>query len=74
VARLEKAWDDPPVPSIPGLNHVTLFALDATTGKELWSSGDQIVTTNHFSGLSVANGRMYMGTVDGYLYCFGVEK
>ena len=53
--------------------HATLYALDAHTGKELWSSGDQITSFNHFSGLSVANGRVYIGTYDGMLYCFGVD-
>lgn len=53
--------------------HATIYALDARTGKELWSSGDQITSFNHFSGLSVANGRVYIGTFDGMLYCFGVE-
>ena len=52
--------------------HATLYALDAHTGKELWSSGDQITSFNHFSGLSVANGRVYIGTYDGMLYCFAV--
>ena len=52
--------------------HATIYALDAHTGKELWSSGDQIASFNHFSGLSVANGRVYIGTYDGTLYCFAV--
>lgn len=51
----------------------TLYALDARTGKELWSSGDQIATFNHFTSLSVANGRVYIGTFDGVLYCFGLD-
>ena len=49
--------------------HATLYALDARTGEELWSSGDQITSFNHFSSLSVANGRVYIGTYDGKLYC-----
>ena len=32
----------------------------------------QIASLNHFSGLSVANGRVYIGTFDGMLYCFGL--
>ena len=52
--------------------HAVLYALDARTGKELWSSGDQIASFNHFTSLSVANGRVYIGTFDGYLYCFGL--
>ena len=51
-----------------------LYALDGRTGKELWSSGDQITSWNHFTGLSVANGRVYIGTYDGMLYCFGAAS
>jgi outer membrane protein assembly factor BamB len=59
---------------IPGSTHAVLYALDAQTGKELWSSGDQIKSWNHFSGITVANGRVYIGTFDGMLYCFGIKK
>jgi outer membrane protein assembly factor BamB len=52
--------------------HATLFALDGETGKELWSSGDQIASWVHSGGLSVANGRVYLGTYDSILYCFGI--
>jgi outer membrane protein assembly factor BamB len=52
--------------------HAVLHALDAETGKELYSSGDQITSFSHFSGLSVANGRVYIDTYDGTLYCFGL--
>jgi outer membrane protein assembly factor BamB len=51
-----------------------VYALDARTGEELWSSGDQIASWNHFSGLSIANGRVYIGTFDGILYCFGAAS
>ena len=53
---------------------VFIHALDARTGKELWSSGDQITSWNHFSGLTVANGRAYVATFDGTLYCFGIPR
>jgi outer membrane protein assembly factor BamB len=59
---------------IPGSTKAVLYALDAQTGKELWSSGDQIASWNHFSGLSVANGRVYIATFDSMLYCFGIKK
>jgi hypothetical protein len=58
---------------IKNSTHAVLYALDAETGKELYSSGDQITSFNHFSGLSVANGRVYIGTYDSVLYCFGLE-
>ena len=44
------------------------------TGKQLWSSGDTIKTFNHFSGITVANGRVYLGDYDGTLYCFGLPS
>ena len=50
-----------------------IYVLDATTGKELWSSGETMHQFNHFSGVTVANGRIYLGTYDGTLYCFGVD-
>lgn len=58
---------------IKASTHAILYALDAETGKELYSSGDQITSFNHFSGLSVANGRVYIATFDSVLYCFGLE-
>ena len=57
---------------IAASKHATLYALDAETGKELYSSGDQIASFAHFAGLSVANGRVYLGTFDSVLYCFGL--
>jgi outer membrane protein assembly factor BamB len=54
--------------------NAVLYALDGQTGRELWSSGDQITSWNHFSGLSVANGRVYIGTYDGVLYSFGIQR
>jgi outer membrane protein assembly factor BamB len=57
---------------IKNSTHVVLYALDAETGKELYSSGDQITSFNHFSGLSLANGRVYIATYDSELYCFGL--
>lgn len=59
---------------IPGSTHAVLYALDAQTGKELWSSGDEIKSFAHWSGLSLANGRVYIATFDGNLYCYGIKK
>jgi outer membrane protein assembly factor BamB len=47
-----------------------LYALHGETGDVLWSSGDEITSWNHYSGISVANGRVYIGTYDGTVYCF----
>jgi outer membrane protein assembly factor BamB len=66
--------DDVATRRIPGSTKAVLYALDAQTGKELWSSGDQIASWNHWTGLSIANGRVYIGTYDSNLYCFGIKK
>ncbi|MGH9938333.1 MAG: PQQ-binding-like beta-propeller repeat protein, partial [Blastocatellia bacterium] len=59
---------------IAGSHKAVLYALDAQTGKELWSSGDQIASWSHWGGLSIANGRVYFNTFDGMQYCFGVKS
>jgi outer membrane protein assembly factor BamB len=66
--------DDVAERRIRGSTHAVVYALDAETGKELWSSGDQITSWAHWSGLSVANGRVYLGTYDSNLYCFGIKQ
>ncbi len=50
-----------------------LFALDAKTGKELYSSGDQVTSFLHQAGLSVAQDKVMFGTFDGTIYCFGLK-
>jgi outer membrane protein assembly factor BamB len=59
---------------VPKCTYAVLYALDAQTGKELWNSGTQIKTWNHWTGLAVANGRVYINTYDGTLYSFGLKK
>jgi outer membrane protein assembly factor BamB len=49
-----------------------LYALDAMTGKELYSSGDQVASWLHQAGIAVAGGRVIFGTFDGTIYCFGL--
>jgi hypothetical protein len=82
----DRAWDEAggptyggglssgPARRVPNSRRAALYALDGQTGKELWSSGNQIESWNHFSGLTVANGRAYIATFDGVLYCFGVAR
>lgn len=50
-----------------------LYALDAVTGKELFSSGDQVTSFLHQAGLSVAGEKVIFGTFDGTIYCFGLK-
>ncbi len=63
------SWEERVKHSIPA----KLYALDAVTGKELYSSGDQIASFLHQAGIAVAGGRVIFGTFDGTIYCFGLE-
>lgn len=49
-----------------------LKALDAKTGKELYNSGASISSWVHFTGLAVADGRIYLVDHDSNVYCFGL--
>ncbi len=51
-----------------------LYALDAETGKELWSSGNAIGGFTHFSGIAVSSGRVFVSAYDGTVYCFAVKE
>ncbi len=55
-------------------SHAVLYAFDARTGKELYSSGDTITNWTHFSGLAVSNGRVYVVTHDSTIYAFSVPQ
>ena len=59
---------------VPLSSRVVVYALDARTGKELWSSGDAIQNWNHWSGIALANGQVYVNTYDGHIFCFGLKK
>lgn len=50
-----------------------LYALDAMTGKELYSSGDEVKSFLHQAGLAIAGGKVIFGTFDGTIYCFGIK-
>ncbi|HEV2382520.1 MAG TPA: PQQ-binding-like beta-propeller repeat protein [Terriglobia bacterium] len=54
--------------------NAVLYALDAKTGKTLYDSGDAISGWTHFSGLAVADGRIYAVDHDSRLYCFGLRN
>jgi outer membrane protein assembly factor BamB len=53
-------------------NHAILYVLDATTGKELYSSGDAVNTYAHNAGVSVGDGHAFFVTHDNTLYSFGI--
>ncbi len=53
--------------------HAILYALDAETGKTLYSSGDAISGFAHFSGIAVAGGQVFVVTWDNTVYAFSVR-
>lgn len=55
-----------------GNTHATLYALDAATGKQLYSSGDAIGTHAHLAGISIGDGHVFFATHDNTLYSFGI--
>ena len=48
-----------------------LYALDATTGKQLWSSGKTITSFVAGTGLWATAGQAYIATYDSTVYAFG---
>jgi len=55
-------------------HNAVLYSLDARTGKVLYQSGDAIKSWVHFSGLAVADGRVFAVDHDSTLYCFGLAS
>lgn len=53
-------------------SHAILYVLNATDGKELYSSKDEIPTHTHFSGVSFGNSHAYFTDHDHVLYAFGI--
>jgi outer membrane protein assembly factor BamB len=54
-------------------SHGVLYAFDAATGKELYSSGELVDSWDHNGGIAVANGRVFVSTWDARVYAFGVK-
>lgn len=48
-----------------------LYALNATTGKELWNSGTAIKSSMPGRALWTSNSQVYVGGNDGAVYAFG---
>ena len=51
--------------------NAVIYALDATTGKELWNSGAAITSFAHGGAISGGMGQIYLTTYDGTIYAFG---
>jgi outer membrane protein assembly factor BamB len=56
------------------VGNTVLYAFDAATGKQLFSSGDTMPSFTHFSGISISGGRVFVTTFDSNVYAFGVKE
>jgi hypothetical protein len=51
-----------------------LYAIDGTTGKELWNSGTALTSYVHSGGLSSVFSTIYLTTSDNILWAFGLPQ
>jgi outer membrane protein assembly factor BamB len=54
-------------------SHAYLYAFDAATGKELYSSGELLDSWDHNGGMAVADGRIFVTTWDARVFALGVK-
>jgi hypothetical protein len=54
-------------------SHGAIYAFDAATGEELYSSGEQLDSWDHNGGMAVAAGRLFVSTWDARVYSFGLK-
>lgn len=55
------------------VGHEILYAFDAQTGQQLFSSGDQLPSWTHFTEPVVSHGKVFVVAHDGRLYAFGLK-
>ena len=67
IASLAKFRSTPLAPMV-------LYALDARTGKELYSSGKLLTSWVHFSQPAVALGKVFLVSHDAHVYAFGLKR
>jgi outer membrane protein assembly factor BamB len=56
------------------VSNMVLYAYDAQTGKQLWSSGKSLTDWVHFSEPVVALGKLFVVTHDAHVVAFGLKK
>jgi outer membrane protein assembly factor BamB len=54
------------------VGHLILFAFDAETGKQLYSSNETVPNWTHFNEPVVALGKVFVVTHDAHVYAFGL--
>jgi outer membrane protein assembly factor BamB len=57
-----------------GTHPAVLMALDAKTGKLLYSAKNAMRSWNHFGGLAIDDGHIYVVDHSSRLYCFGLKS
>jgi FOG: WD40-like repeat len=78
VRDLDRRISDPATRNSPrrsehsAARRLSLWALDAASGKELWSSGNTISSFVRGVGPSAGDGQVYVVTYDGTVYAFGI--
>jgi hypothetical protein len=55
------------------LMHAVLHVIDPATGDTIYSSGDAIDSWNHYGGIALSAGRIYLSSYDNRVYAFGVK-
>jgi outer membrane protein assembly factor BamB len=56
------------------VSNMVLYAYDAESGKQLWSSGKTLTDWVHFSEPVVALGKVFVATHDAHVVAFGLKK
>ena len=56
------------------VSNMVLYAYDAESGKQLWSSGKTLTNWVHFSEPVVALGKVFVATHDAHVVAFGLKK
>jgi outer membrane protein assembly factor BamB len=54
--------------------HAVLYALDPATGDEIYTSGDSMDSWNHYGGIALSGGNIYVSSYDARLFAFGLKK
>ena len=54
--------------------HAVFYALDPATGDELYTSGDSMDSWNHYGGIALSDGNIYISSYDARLFAFGLKK
>jgi hypothetical protein len=84
--RYQKLYQQPGQPPPPktgimtaaergqNVTHTILYAFDAMTGQELYSSKESIDDWTHLSSVTVAGGKVYVTTRKTIVYAFGPKK